>query len=411
MTTPATNDSGYQPGALVRTRDREWITLSAPAPGWLKLRPLAGGEQDSQTICLALENVSSAIFQVPDSSSKATQDGARLLSEALRLSLRRGAGPFRSAAHIAIEPRAYQLVPLLMALRLPVVRLLIADDVGVGKTVEAALIIRELLDRGEVEKFSVLCPPHLVEQWTGELRSKFDVDAVAVTASTATRLERSLPASQTIFDAFPFTVVSLDYIKADRRRESFARSCPSLVVVDEAHACVGVEGGRQQRFELLTRLAEDTNRHVVLLTATPHSGNESAFDRLLTLLDQSFAGERLENDLFRRRLARHFVQRRRLDVTQGEWQEQRRNPRLSRTQEHRTYLLSSRSASGISRFRGELLCRDSRGSGSCKTESAARVMGNARSDAVCRFIDGRRPQRSSQSRKDAGGNARRSTSR
>ena len=67
-----------------------------------------------------------------------------------------------------------------MALRLPVVRLLIADDVGVGKTVEAALIIRELLDRGEVEKFSVLCPPHLVEQWTGELRSKFDIDAVAV---------------------------------------------------------------------------------------------------------------------------------------------------------------------------------------------------------------------------------------
>jgi hypothetical protein len=75
------------------------------------------------------------------SKSKATQDGARLLSEALRLSLRRGAGPFRSAAHIAIEPRAYQLVPLLMALRLPVVRLLIADDVGVGKIVEAALIV------------------------------------------------------------------------------------------------------------------------------------------------------------------------------------------------------------------------------------------------------------------------------
>ena len=322
MTTSATADPRFQPGSLVRTRDREWITLSAPTQGWLRLRPLTGGEQDSQTICLSLEEVSSATFQAPDSNSKATQDGARLLSEALRLSLRRGAGPFRSAAHIAIEPRAYQLVPLLMALRLPVVRLLIADDVGVGKTVEAALIIRELLDRGEVEKFSVLCPPHLVEQWTEELRSKFDIDAVAVTASTATRLERSLPASQTIFDAFPFTVVSLDYIKADRRRESFARSCPSLVVVDEAHACVGVEGGRQQRFELLTRLAEDANRHIVLLTATPHSGNESAFDRLLTLLDPSFAGERLENDLFRRRLARHFVQRRRLDVTQGEWQDE-----------------------------------------------------------------------------------------
>ena len=102
----------------------------------------------------------------------ATQDGARLLSEALRLSLRRGAGPFRSAARVAFEPRAYQLVPLLMALRLPVVRLLIADDVGIGKTIEAGLILRELIDRGEADRFAVLCPPHLVEQWTGELESK-----------------------------------------------------------------------------------------------------------------------------------------------------------------------------------------------------------------------------------------------
>ena len=85
----------------------------------------------------------------------------------------------------------------------------------------------------------MLCPPHLVEQWTGELKSKFDLDAVAVTAASAARLERGLPISQTLFDAHPYTVVSLDYIKSDRRRESFARACPALVVVDEAHACVG----------------------------------------------------------------------------------------------------------------------------------------------------------------------------
>ena len=75
-------------------------------------------------------------------------------------------------ARWAFEPRAYQLVPLLMALRLPVVRLLIADDVGIGKTIEAGLILRELIDRGEADRFAVLCPPHLVEQWTGELESK-----------------------------------------------------------------------------------------------------------------------------------------------------------------------------------------------------------------------------------------------
>ena len=228
---------------------------------------------------------------------------------------------------LAFEPRAYQLVPLLMALRLSVVRLLIADDVGIGKTIEAGLILRELIDRGEADRFAVLCPPHLVEQWTGELERKFDLDAVAVTAASASRLERGLPASQTLFDAHPYTVVSLDYIKAERRRDSFARSCPSLVVVDEAHACVGTHQSRQQRFELLKRLSADAERQLILLTATPHSGDEAAFDRLLSLLDPSFAEGALESEQNRIRLARHFVQRRRIDITGRDWGEDRVFPR------------------------------------------------------------------------------------
>ena len=102
--------------------------------------------------------------------------------------MRRGAGPFRSASKLAFAPRAYQLVPLLMALRQAVVRLLIADDVGIGKTIEAGLILREFIDRGEVDRFSVLCPPHLVEQWVNELKDKFDLDAVPVTSSSASKL-------------------------------------------------------------------------------------------------------------------------------------------------------------------------------------------------------------------------------
>jgi len=279
---------------------------------------------------LEREPIRPAQFDVPEVSdgvAYATRDGALLLSEALRLSLRRGAGPFRSAARVGFEPRAYQLVPLMMALRLPVVRLLIADDVGIGKTIEAGLVLRELIDRGEVDRFAILCPPHLVEQWTGELLSKFDLDAVAVTASSAARLERGLPASQTLFDAHPFTVVSLDYIKADKRRESFARVCPGLVIVDEAHACVGTHHGRQQRFELLKRLSADQERHMLLLTATPHSGDEEAFDRLLGLLDESFKIGALEDEASRARLARHFVQRRRIGITGREWGEDRVFPR------------------------------------------------------------------------------------
>jgi superfamily II DNA or RNA helicase len=319
----------YAPGDLVYARGREWVALPSPDDETLYLRPLSGAEADVQVIHPALERepVRPARFALPTANETATQDGAHLLSEALRLSLRRGAGPFRSAARLAFEPRAYQLVPLLMALRLTVVRLLIADDVGIGKTIEAGLILRELIDRGEADRFAILCPPHLVEQWTDELKSKFDLDAVAVTAASASRLERGLPASQTLFDAHPYTVVSLDYIKAERRRDSFSRSCPSLVVVDEAHACVGTHQSRQQRFELLKRLASDHGRHLILLTATPHSGDEAAFDRLLSLIDPSFSEGALESEQNRARLARHFVQRRRIDITGRDWGEERVFPR------------------------------------------------------------------------------------
>lgn len=332
----------FAPGDLVTARGREWVVLPSPEADWLCLRPLSGGEGDVQLLHPALERepVRHASFGPPgERDGIATQDAARLLADALRISLRRGAGPFRSAARLAFEPRAYQLVPLLMALRLPVIRLLIADDVGIGKTVEAGLIVRELLDRGEVDRLTVLCPPHLVEQWTGELRGKFDIDAVAVTAASAARLERGLPTSQTLFDAHPFTVVSLDYIKADRRRDGFARSCPGLVVVDEAHACVGTHQGRQQRYDLLRALADDPERHMLLLTATPHSGDEAAFDRLLSLLDRSFAGRTMGEEAFRIDLANHFVQRRRIDIVGRDWGEERAFPRRHTREE--TYRLGA----------------------------------------------------------------------
>lgn len=319
----------FSPGDMVRARGREWIVLPSPSEELLNLRPLSGTDDDAQLIAPALEAspVSAASFAAPSSDRLDTQDGARLLADALRLSLRRGAGPFRSAAHLGVEPRAYQLVPLMMALKQSVARLLIADDVGIGKTIEAGMILREWLDRGIVDRFAVLCPPHLVDQWVSELGEKFDIDAVAVTAARARGLERGLPTSQSLFEAYPFTVVSLDYIKADSRRDDFARACPPFVIVDEAHACVGNERGKHQRFGLLERLSADNERHMLFLTATPHSGDTIAYDRLLGLVHQDLqggpdTGDSNARQRYARRLAQHFVQRRRPDIQDG-WDEQR----------------------------------------------------------------------------------------
>lgn len=315
----------YAPGALVRARGREWVVQPDSVDGILSLRPLGGSDEDIQVIIPALERlpVESAAFPLPDPSRPGAQDSALLLRDALRLKLHDGAGPFRSFGKIAVEPRAYQLVPLLMALKQPVVRLLIADDVGIGKTIEAALIAREFMDRGEIRRFAVLCPPHLVEQWVQELSERFHFPAVAVSAASVTRLERETPPGVSIFTYFPVVVVSLDYIKIEKHADQFLANAPEMILVDEAHTCTIAGQARQRRWELLEKLSKDPERHLVLLTATPHSGDDLAFHNLLSILDPSFAeldsGSGRADDPLRKRLAEYFVQRKRVDI--GEWKD------------------------------------------------------------------------------------------
>lgn len=319
------SEAQFSPGSLISARGREWMVLPGSTAETLRVRPISGSEEDQTLIYLPLElePIREARFPLPDPAQLGSQDSALLLRDALLLSLRRGAGPFRSFGQIAVEPREYQLVPLLMALKQDPIRLLIADDVGIGKTIEAALIARELIDRGDIERMVVLCPPHLVEQWVTELEARFNLQAVAVTASSARRLERAIPPGVSIFSVHPYTVVSLDYIKSQGHRDHFLHSCPDFVIVDEAHTCTGSGQGRHQRYELLKALAASESRHLILLTATPHSGDDTAFYRLLGLLDAEY--EKLqtasgsERERLRERLARNFVQRRRPDI--AEWQE------------------------------------------------------------------------------------------
>ena len=311
----------FAAGSLVRARGREWVVLPDSTGDLLVVRPLGGSDDEVTGIWMPMETVEAATFALPDPGRDlGDYRSGRLLHDALRLSVRASAGPFRSFGRIAVEPRPYQLVPLLMALRLDPVRMLVADDVGIGKTVEALLIARELLDRGEVSRLCVLCPPHLAEQWQMELHSKFHIDAELVVAASAARLERNmmLQAGESVFDRLQATVVSMDFIKSERRRDEFVNKAPELVIVDEAHTCTDASSGRgarHQRNRLVRDLAADEGRHLLLVTATPHSGKDEAFGELLSFIKPEFrqfasgAGEQQ-----RAQLARHFVQRRRADI-------------------------------------------------------------------------------------------------
>jgi superfamily II DNA or RNA helicase len=310
----------FATGTLVKARGREWVVLPGSTDDLLLVHPLGGADAEDTGILSALEEIQPATFDPPDPDHVGDARSARLLRDALRLGFRSSAGPFRSFGQIAVQPRPYQLVPLLMALKLDPIRLLIADDVGIGKTIEASLIAKEALAQGDTERLAVLCPPHLAEQWQKELNDKFHIDAQLVLPSTVGRLERGLSPGASLFEHYPFVVVSIDFIKSDRYRAEFIRTCPEFVIVDEAHgATLGAERARQQRHALVSGLAKDAERHLVLVTATPHSGKEEAFRSLLALVDPELGDlpEDLrgrENETNRRRLARHLVQRRRADI-------------------------------------------------------------------------------------------------
>lgn len=320
MTTPTAPPARYAVGSLVHARGREWVVLPESGPELLVLRPLGGTDDDIAGVLTALETVAPATFAPPTPTDLGDQQAAGLLRTALRVGFRAGAGPFRSLASIAVDPRPYQLVPLLMALRQDTVRLLIADDVGIGKTVESGLIAAELLAQGDARGLVVLCAPALAEQWRAELHGKFGIDAELVLSSTIGRLQRESLYGQSVFRPDRNYVVSTDFIKSPRHREDFIRNCPELVIVDEAHTCVadtapsGQGRQRQQRYSLLRALADDPARHLLLVTATPHSGKEEPFRRLLGLLDPRLESIGLDTEAGRRVLAQHFVQRRRADI-------------------------------------------------------------------------------------------------
>jgi superfamily II DNA or RNA helicase len=318
------NATLHQPGTLIHYRKRDWMVLPSDDTDILRIKPLGGSEEEETAVYLPIaiqnEKIASANFPEPDPKEIGAFETARILFDASRLSFRNAAGPFRCMGKLSFRPRSYQLVPLVMALKQDTVRLMIADDVGVGKTVEALIVLKELMERGEVKKFAVICPPHLCEQWQSELKDKLDIDAEIIRSSTAAKLDRKIPDDQSVFYHIPYQVISIDYIKSDKRRGIFINDCPEFVIVDEAHTCALPEAAtsksQQQRFALLHDITQDQTRNILLLTATPHSGKDAEFTSLLGLLKPEFSQLKFEkiDQNAKRKLAKHFVQRKRENI-------------------------------------------------------------------------------------------------
>ena len=313
----------YSPGSLVTVRGRDWVVQPSEDQDLLIIKPLGGSEEETTGIYLPLnlpdDQVKSATFPLPSPEDLGDLATAKLLYDAARLSFRSGAGPFRSLAKLSFRPRAYQMVPLIMALKQDPIRLLIADDVGIGKTIEALLVVKEMLERREISRFAIVCLPHLCDQWQSELKDKFDIDAVIIRSNTQARLDREIHGDESVYTYYPFQIISIDYIKSDQRRQVFIQECPELLIVDEAHTCTkptGAQRSQQQRHHLIYDISQKPNQHLMLLTATPHSGKREEFQSLLGLLQPEFEHIDLPtaSQSQRKEVAKHFIQRRRADI-------------------------------------------------------------------------------------------------
>lgn len=210
--------------------------------------------------------------------------------------------PFRSGA--AVE--AYQLEPLRRALSSPRTNLLLADDVGLGKTIEAGLVIQELLLRHRARTAIIVCPPSLAIKWQEEMREKFGLDFTIVDSALLAEVRRRHGLAANPFRIFPRVIVSMSWLPRPRAqrllRDVYGAETPSatqryafdVLVVDEAHHVApsspsAVSGGRgyavdSQRTEATRDLAKRCE-HRLFLSATPHNGHSESFTALLEMID------------------------------------------------------------------------------------------------------------------------------
>lgn len=203
--------------------------------------------------------------------------------------------PVCSPFHGSIEVDDYQLVPLLKALRMPRVNLMIADDVGLGKTIEAGLILSELIIRRRVNRILILTPASLRLQWRDELWSKFSLPFDVIDREHTMHLRRNIGVDANPWRCSSRAIASYHYLRQPDIQEQFLSACRSpegsphlpwdLLIVDEVHNLMPAPFGEDSQLCRMLRLIAPQFEHRLFLTATPHNGHTRAFSGLLELLD------------------------------------------------------------------------------------------------------------------------------
>ncbi len=296
-----------QPGQLVQVRARAWLVERVERPAHPLARcafvDLVGADSDNAERRLSVIWDAELDARILDEGDFAALGGRDFDPRPLFAAYLRAA---RWSAVTAADPRllqapfragirldAYQLEPLAKALRLPRVNLLIADDVGLGKTIEAGLVVRELMLRRRVDLMVVAAPPSMLHQWRAELESRFGLDPVLLDRGFLRSLRRRRGFGADPWTAHSRFLISHQLLIDDYWRDGLARLLgdfrpKSLLILDEAHHAAPASGERLAIDSQLTRTIRDLAprfEHRLFLTATPHNGHSNSFAALLEMLD------------------------------------------------------------------------------------------------------------------------------
>lgn len=286
----------FSPGMRVICRDAEWLVTQVAS---------AGGQQDQVVYCVGADDLTrgheAAFVTQLDRIEPVDPRQTRLVADEtggyarakLFLEAQLRQMPLTDPEpHVegigAFEPMGYQKEAVHRAVMQLRPRLLLADAVGLGKTIEVGMILSELMRRGQAQRILVLAKKSMLAQFQAELWNRFAIPLVRLDSVGLARLQLKIPASKNPFEVYQRIIMSIDTLKDIGRYSHFLEDTRwDVVVIDEAHNVAG--GGNPEKhlsFRLARRLARRTNS-MLLTTATPHNGKRETFGRLISLLDPS----------------------------------------------------------------------------------------------------------------------------
>lgn len=311
MTMPS---GALQPGTRVLVRGEEWQVRTRQGNSTIDCIGLSGIVRGKLAQFLPplepdLEIIDPAEVElVPDRSSAFMDTRLFVEASARRIPL---ADPRpRLLGQAAIDDLTFQHVPAEKALAQSRLRLLIADDVGLGKTLEAGMIAAEQILRGRAERILVISTRAMLNQFQKEFWTRFSIPLARLDSSAIRRMKNALPGHYNVFDQFQKVIVSIDTLKRDLQyRQALEETRWDLVIIDEAHNAAdrSSKGTSSLRARLATLLSRKADA-LLLLTATPHDGSQESFASLIRMLDPARlpAGADLERDDIEDLVVRRF---------------------------------------------------------------------------------------------------------